>query len=165
MENQEIIKQMLDRIDLLVRQNETLKRENEADKATIASLTNEVETLRTAIKQYNGEHKAKETPDTAEIEKTLAKNAKENFASIFGIDLDAARGEADFIEKVRAALNSIEQASPVQPPFTTDLVEKILSGVRSSSPVLSPAFVEKTLLGLRDSLQNIPVGVVIVRKK
>lgn len=147
MENQEIIKQMLDRIDLLVRQNETLKRENEADKATIASLTNEVETLRTAIKQYNGEHKAKETPDTTEIEKTLAKNAKENFASIFGIDLDAARGEADFIEKVRAAVDTLRQAR------------------EQNSPVLTPAFVEKTLLGLRDSFPNIPGCVVIVGKK
>ena len=153
MENQEIIKQMLDRIDLLVRQNSDLARQHDADKATIESLTTEVTTLRTAIKQFNGERakmnadaKAKETIDKSEVEKTLAKNAKENFASIFGIDLDAIRGEADFLEKVRAALNTIEQASPVQPPFPTDLVGKILSGVRGNLP-------------------NVPGCIVVVGKK
>lgn len=146
MENQEIIKQMLDRIDLLVRQNADLARQREADKATIESLTNEVTALRTAIKQYNGEN-AKETIGKSEVEKTLAKNAKENFASIFGIDLDAARGEADFIEKVRAAVDTLRQAR------------------EKTSPVLTPAFVEKTLLGLRDSFPNIPGCVVIVGKK
>lgn len=154
MENQEIIKQMLDRIDLLVRQNSDLARQHEADKATIESLTTEVTTLRTAIKQYNGENaklnadaKAKETLDKSEVEKTLAKNAKENFASIFGIDLDAIRGEADFIEKVRAAVDTIRQAR------------------EQTYPVLSPAFVEKTLLGLRDNLPNMPGCIVIVGKK
>jgi polynucleotide 5'-kinase involved in rRNA processing len=149
MENQEIIKQMLDRIDLLVRQNSDLARQHDADKATIESLTTEVTTLRTAIKQFNGERakmnadaKAKET-----IEKTLAKNAKENFASIFGIDLDAIRGEADFLEQVRAAVDTIRQAK------------------EQTSPVLSPAFVEKTLLGLRDTLPNMPGCIVIVGKK
>lgn len=156
MENQEIIKQMLDRIDLLVRQNSDLARQHEADKATIESLTTEVTTLRTAIKQYNGENaklnadaKAKETIDKSEVEKTLAKNAKENFASIFGIDLDAIRGEADFIEKVRAAVDTLrqagEQATPAQP--------------------LSPAFVEKVLIGLRENLPNIPGCIVVVGKK
>lgn len=150
MENQEIIKQMLDRIDLLVRQNSDLARQHEADKATIDSLTAEVTALRTAIKQYNGENadaKAKETIDKSEVEKTLAKNAKENFASIFGIDLDTVRGEADFIEKVRAAVDTLRQAR------------------EQNTPVLSPAFVEKTLLGLRDSLPNIPGCIVIVGKK
>ncbi len=154
MENQEIVKQMLDRIDLLVRQNSDLARQREADKAAIESLTTEVTTLRTAIKQFNGERakmnadaKAKEAIDKSEVEKTLAKNAKENFASIFGIDLDTIRGEADFIEKVRAAVDTIRQAK------------------EQTSPVLSPAFVEKTLLGLRDNLPNTPVGVVIVGKK
>lgn len=153
MENQEIVKQMLDRIDLLVRQNSDLARQREADKATIESLTTEVTTLRTAIKQFNGERaklnadaKAKEAIDKSEVEKTLAKNAKENFARIFGIDLDTIRGEADFIEKVRAALNTIEQVSPVQPPFPTDLTEKVLSG-------------------LRDNLPNMPGCIVIVGKK
>lgn len=153
MENQEIVKQMLDRIDLLVRQNSDLARQHEADKATIESLTAEVTTLRTAIKQYNGENaklnadaKAKETLDKSEVEKTLAKNAKENFASIFGIDLDAARGEADFIEKVRAAVDTIRQAKEQVPPVQ----------------LLTPGFVEKTLLGLRDNLPNIPGCVVIV---
>lgn len=154
MENQEIIKQMLDRIDLLVRQNSDLARQHEADKATIDSLTAEVTALRTAIKQYNGENaklnadaKAKETIDKSEVEKTLAKNAKENFASIFGIDLDAVRGEADFIEKVRAAVDTLRQAR------------------EQNTPVLSPAFVEKTLMGLRDNLPNIPGCIVIVGKK
>lgn len=150
MENQEIIKQMLDRIDLLVRQNSDLARQHEADKATIDSLTAEVTALRTAIKQYNGENadaKAKETIDKSEVEKTLAKNAKENFASIFGIDLDTVRGEADFIEKVRAAVDTIRQAR------------------EQTSPVLSPAFVEKLLLGLRDNLPNMPGCIVIVGKK
>lgn len=150
MENQEIIKQMLDRIDLLVRQNSDLARQHEADKATIDSLTAEVTALRTAIKQYNGENadaKAKETIDKSEVEKTLAKNAKENFASIFGIDLDAVRGEADFIEKVRAAVDTLRQAR------------------EQASPVLTPAFVEKTLMGLRDNLPNIPGCIVIVGKK
>lgn len=150
MENQEIIKQMLDRIDLLVRQNSDLARQHEADKATIDSLTAEVTALRTAIKQYNGENadaKAKETIDKSEVEKTLAKNAKENFASIFGIDLDAVRGEADFIEKVRAAVDTLRQAR------------------EQNTPVLSPAFVEKVLMGLRDNLPNIPGCIVIVGKK
>lgn len=150
MENQEIIKQMLDRIDLLVRQNSDLARQHEADKATIDSLTAEVTALRTAIKQYNGENadaKAKETIDKSEVEKTLAKNAKENFASIFGIDLDTVRGEADFIEKVRAAVDTLRQAR------------------EQNTPVLSPAFVEKTLMGLRDNLPNIPGCIVIVGKK
>lgn len=154
MENQEIIKQMLDRIDLLVRQNSDLARQHDADKATIESLTAEVTALRTAIKQYNGENaklnadaKAKENLDKSEVEKTLAKNAKENFASIFGIDLDTVRGEADFIEKVRAAVDTLRQAR------------------EQASPVLSPAFVEKTLMGLRDNLPNIPGCIVIVGKK
>lgn len=150
MENQEIIKQMLDRIDLIVRQNSDLARQHEADKATIDSLTAEVTALRTAIKQYNGENadaKAKETIDKSEVEKTLAKNAKENFASIFGIDLDTVRGEADFIEKVRAAVDTLRQAR------------------EQNTPVLSPAFVEKTLMGLRDNLPNIPGCIVIVGKK
>lgn len=150
MENQEIIKQMLDRIDLLVRQNSDLARQHEADKATIDSLTAEVTALRTAIKQYNGENadaKAKETIDKSEVEKTLAKNAKENFASIFGIDLDTVRGEADFIEKVRAAVDTLRQAR------------------EQNTPVLTPAFVEKTLMGLRDNLPNIPGCIVIVGKK
>lgn len=154
MENQEIVKQMLDRIDLLVRQNSDLTRQREADKATIESLTAEVTALRTAIKQYNGENaklnadaKAKENLDKSEVEKTLAKNAKENFASIFGIDLDTVRGEADFVEKVRAAVDTIRQAR------------------EQASPVLSPAFVEKTLMGLRDNLPNIPGCIVIVGKK
>lgn len=148
MENQEIIKQMLDRIDLLVRQNSDLARQHEADKATIESLTAEVTALRTALKQYNGENaKAKETIDKSEVEKTLAKNAKENFASIFGIDLDAARGEADFIEKVRAAVDTLRQAR------------------EQASPVLSPAFVKRVVLGIRDDLPVAPVGVVIVGKK
>lgn len=150
MENQEIIKQMLDRIDLLVRQNSDLARQHEADKATIDSLTAEVTALRTAIKQYNGENadaKAKETIDKSEVEKTLAKNAKENFASIFGIDLDAVRGEADFIEKVRAAVDTLRQAR------------------EQNTPVLSPAFVKRVVLGIRDDLPVAPVGVVIVGKK
>lgn len=148
MENQEIVKQMLDRIDLLVRQNSDLARQHEADKATIESLTAEVTALRTAIKQYNGENaKAKETIDKSEVEKTLAKNAKENFASIFGIDLDTVRGEADFIEKVRAAVDTLRQAR------------------EQASPVLSPAFVEKTIMGLRENLPNIPGCIVIVGKK
>lgn len=150
MENQEIIKQMLDRIDLLVRQNSDLARQHDADKATIDSLTAEVTALRTAIKQYNGENadaKAKENLDKSEVEKTLAKNAKENFASIFGIDLDTVRGEADFIEKVRAAVDTLRQAR------------------EQASPVLTPAFVEKTLMGLRDNLPNIPGCIVIVGKK
>lgn len=150
MENQEIIKQMLDRIDLLVRQNSDLARQHDADKATIDSLTAEVTALRTAIKQYNGENadaKAKENLDKSEVEKTLAKNAKENFASIFGIDLDTVRGEADFIEKVRAAVDTLRQAR------------------EQNTPVLSPAFVEKTLMGLRDNLPNIPGCIVIVGKK
>lgn len=154
MENQEIVKQMLDRIDLLVRQNSDLARQHEADKATIESLTAEVTTLRTAIKQYNGERakmnadaKAKENLNKSEVEKTLAKNAKENFASIFGIDLDAVRGEADFIEKVRAAVDTIRQAK------------------EQTSPGLTPGFVEKTLMGLRDNLPNIPGCIVIVGKK
>lgn len=148
MENQEIIKQMLDRIDLLVRQNSDLARQHDADKATIDSLTAEVTALRTALKQYNGENaKAKETIDKSEVEKTLAKNAKENFASIFGIDLDTVRGEADFIEKVRAAVDTLRQAR------------------EQNTPVLSPAFVEKTLMGLRDNLPNIPGCIVIVGKK
>lgn len=146
MENQEIVKQMLDRIDLLVRQNSDLTRQHETDKATIESLTNEVTALRTAIKQYNGEN-TKETVNKAEVEKTLAKNAKENFANIFGIDLDTVRGEAEFLEKVRAAVDTLRQAR------------------EQASPVLTPAFVEKTLLGLRDSLPNIPGCVVIVGKK
>jgi chromosome segregation ATPase len=154
MENQEIIKQMLDRIDLLVRQNSDLARQHDADQATIKSLTTEVTTLRTAIKQFNGERakmnadaKAKETLEKSEVEKTLAKNARENFASIFGIDLDAIRGEADFLEQVRAAVDTIRQAK------------------EQASPVLSPEFVEKTLLGLRDTLPNMPGCIVIVGKK
>lgn len=147
MENQEIVKQMLDRIDLLIRQNSDLARQHEADKATIESLTNEVTALRTALKQYNGETaKAKETIDKSEVEKTLAKNTRENFNRIFGIDLDAIRGEADFLEKVRAAVDTLRQAR------------------EKASPVLSPAFVEKVLFGLRENLPNVPAGFVIVEK-
>lgn len=155
MENQEIVKQMLDRIDLLVRQNSDLARQHDADKATIESLTTEVTTLRTAIKQFNGERakmnadaKAKETLDKSEVEKTLAKNARENFASIFGIDLDAIRGEADLLEQVRAAVDTIRQAK------------------EQASPVsLSKDFVEKVLIGLRENLPNMPGCIVVVGKK
>lgn len=156
MENQEIIKQMLDRIDLLVRQNSDLARQREADKATIESLTAEVTTLRTAVKQFNGERakmnadaKAKEAIDKSEVEKTLAKNAKENFASIFGIDLDDLRGEADFLEKVRAAVDTIRQAKEQTSP----------------SQLLSKDFVEKVLIGLRENLPNVPGCIVVVGKK
>lgn len=156
MENQEIVKQMLDRIDLLVRQNSDLARQREADKATIESLTAEVTTLRTAVKQFNGERakmnadaKAKEAIDKSEVEKTLAKNAKENFASIFGIDLDDLRGEADFLEKVRAAVDTIRQAKEQTSP----------------SQLLSKDFVEKVLIGLRENLPNVPGCIVVVGKK
>lgn len=156
MENQEIIKQMLDRIDLLVRQNSDLARQHEADKATIESLTTEVTTLRTAVKQFNGERakmnadaKAKEAIGKSEVEKTLAKNARENFASIFGIDLDDLRGEADFLEKVRAAVDTIRQAKEQTSP----------------SQLLSKDFVEKVLIGLRENLPNVPGCIVVVGKK
>lgn len=76
MENNEITKQMLDTIDALVRENETLKLANAAQAKQIEALETEVNTLRTAVHQMNLDHKEQAQPDPKKAEEDLADNFK-----------------------------------------------------------------------------------------
>lgn len=76
MENNEITKQMLDKIDALVRENETLKLANAAQAKQIEALETEVNTLRTAVHQMNLDHKEQAQPDPKKAEEDLADNFK-----------------------------------------------------------------------------------------
>ena len=85
MENNEITKQMLDKIDALVRENETLKLANAAQAKQIEALETEVNTLRTAVHQMNLDHKEQAQPDPKKAEEELARDFV--FKRMFGIDL------------------------------------------------------------------------------
>ena len=85
MENNEITKQMLDKIDALVRENETLRLANASQAKQIEALETEVNTLRTAVHQMNLDHKEQAQPDPKKDEEELARDFV--FKRMFGIDL------------------------------------------------------------------------------
>lgn len=94
MENNEITKQMLDKIDALVRENETLKLANAAQAKQIEALETEVNTLRTAVHQMNLDHKEQAQPDPKKAEEELARDFAGNFKRMFGLDLNTERAKA-----------------------------------------------------------------------
>lgn len=94
MENNEITKQMLDKIDALVRENETLKLANAAQAKQIEALETEVNTLRTAVHQMNLDHKEQAQPDPKKAEEELSRDFAGNFKCMFGLDLNTERAKA-----------------------------------------------------------------------
>ena len=119
MENNEITKQMLDKIDALVRENETLKLANTAQSKQNEALETEVNALRTAVHQMNLDNKEQVQPDPKKAamkcglrltDEEYAKNAEwlarekavedlardcaGNFKRMFSLDLDTERAKA-----------------------------------------------------------------------
>lgn len=86
MENNEITKQMLDKIDALVRENESLKLANTAQAKQIEALETEVNTLRTAVHQMNLDRKEPAQPDPKKDDEVLSRDFV--FKRMFGIDLN-----------------------------------------------------------------------------
>lgn len=94
MENNEITKQMLDKIDSLVRENENLKLALAAKDKQVEALETEVNTLRTAVHQMNLDHKEQAQPDPKKAEEELSRDFAGNFKRMFGLDLNAERAKA-----------------------------------------------------------------------
>lgn len=113
MENNEITKQMLDKIDALVRENENLKLALAAKDKQVEALETEVNTLRTAVHQMNLDHKEQAQPDPNKAEEDLADNFKrvsltpEGKAAIqellrkAGLNLTAGEAKATIEEFIR----------------------------------------------------------------
>ena len=141
MENNEITKQMLDKIDALVRENEKLKLANSAQSKQIAALETEVNTLRTAVHQMNLDHKEQaqaEQPDPKKVEEELARDFAGSFKRVFGLDLPAEQAKAALAELVRGWKS-------IQPPPTDyDRLRAQFPGIfEKYGPILGVAIIRK----------------------
>lgn len=133
MENNEITKQMLDKIDALVRENETLKLANAAQAKQIEALETEVNTLRTAVHQMNLDHKEQAQPDPKKDEETLSRDFV--FKRMFGIDLN------DLNDPTAELLRSVK---PCQQPSEYDRLRAQFPGVfEKYGPILGVAIIRK----------------------
>lgn len=146
MENNEITKQMLDKIDALVRENETLKLANAAQAKQIEALETEVNTLRTAVHQMNLDHKEQVQPDPKKAEEELSRDFAGNFKRMFGLDLDTERAKAaidcgDFIPAIENLLRSVK---PQPQPSEYDRLRAQFPGVfEKYGPILGVAIIRK----------------------
>lgn len=146
MENNEITKQMLDKIDALVRENETLKLANAAQAKQIEALETEVNTLRTAVHQMNLDHKEQAQPDPKKAEEDLARDFAGNFKRMFGLDLGTERVKAaidcgDFIPAIENLLRAVK---PQPQPSEYDRLRAQFPGIfEKYGPILGVAIIRK----------------------
>lgn len=146
MENNEITKQMLDKIDALVRENETLKLANAAQAKQIEALETEVNTLRTAVHQMNLDHKEQAQPDPKKDEEELARDFAGNFKRMFGLDLGTERAKAaidcgDFIPAIENLLRAVK---PQAQPSEYDRLRAQFPGIfEKYGPILGVAIIRK----------------------
>lgn len=171
MENNEITKQMLDKIDALVRENETLKLANAAQSKQIEALETELSTLRTAVHQMNLDHKEQAQPDPKKAalkcglrlnDEEYAKNAEwlarekagedlardfaGNFKRMFGLDLGTERAKAaidcgDFIPAIENLLRAVKPQA--QPPEYDRLRAQFPGIFEKYGPILGVAIIRK----------------------
>lgn len=152
MENNEITKQMLDMIDALVRENETLKLANAAQAKQIEALETEVNTLRTAVHQMNLDHKEQAQPEQAQpdpkkAEEELSRDFAGNFKRMFGLDLNTERAKAaidcgDFIPAIEEFIRGWK--SRQQQPSEYDRLRAQFPGVfEKYGPILGVAIIRK----------------------
>lgn len=146
MENNEITKQMLDKIDALVRENETLKLANAAQSKQIEALETELNTLRTAVHQMNLDHKEQAQPDPKKAEEDLARDFAGNFKRMFGLDLGTERAKAaidcgDFIPAIENLLRAVK---PQAQPSEYDRLRAQFPGIfEKYGPILGVAIIRK----------------------
>ncbi len=146
MENNEITKQMLDKIDALVRENETLKLANAAKSKQIEALETELNTLRTAVHQMNLDHKEQAQPDPKKAEEDLARDFAGNFKRMFGLDLGTERAKAaidcgDFIPAIENLLRAVK---PQAQPSEYDRLRAQFPGIfEKYGPILGVAIIRK----------------------
>lgn len=144
MENNEITKQMLDKIDALVRENETLKLANAAQSKQIEALETEVNTLRTAVHQMNLDNKEQVQPDPKKAGEDLARDFAGNFKRMFGLDLDTERAKAaidcgDIIPAIELLRKSIQSQ-----PSEYDRLRAQFPGIfEKYGPILGVAIIRK----------------------
>lgn len=144
MENNEITKQMLDKIDALVRENETLKLANAAQSKQIEALETEVNTLRTAVHQMNLDNKEQAQPDPKKAGEDLARDFAGNFKRMFGLDLDTERAKAaidcgDIIPAIELLHKSIQSQ-----PSEYDRLRAQFPGIfEKYGPILGVAIIRK----------------------
>lgn len=146
MENNEITKQMLDKIDALVRENETLKLANAAQAKQIEALETEVNTLRTAVHQMNLDHKEQAQPDPKKAEEELARDFAGNFKRMFGLDLNTERAKAAFDcgDFIPAIENLLRGMKPQSQPSEYDRLRAQFPGVfEKYGPILGVAIIRK----------------------
>lgn len=147
MENNEITKQMLDKIDALVRENETLKVTNAAQAKQIEALENELNTLRTAVHQLNLDHKEQAAqPDPKKAGEDLARDFAGNFKRMFGLDLDAERAKAaiDCGDIIPAIENILRVVKPQAQPSEYDRLRAQFPGIfEKYGPILGVAIIRK----------------------
>ena len=138
MENNEITKQMLDKIDALVRENETLKLANAAKDKQIEALETEVNTLRTAVHQMNLDHKEQAQPDPKKVEEELARDFAGSFKRVFGLDLATEQAKAALDEIIKGWKN-------IQPqPTEYDRLRAQFPGIYEKfGPILGVAIIRK----------------------
>lgn len=147
MENNEITKQMLDKIDALVRENETLKLANAAQAKQIEALETEVNTLRTAVHQMNLDHKEQAQPDPKKAEEELSRDFAGNFKRMFGLDLNTERATAaidcgDFIPAIEEFLRGMKP-SQAQPSEYDRLRAQFPGIFEKYGPILGVAIIRK----------------------
>lgn len=147
MENNEITKQMLDKIDALVRENETLKLANAAQAKQIEALETEVNTLRTAVHQMNLDHKEQAQPDPKKAEEELSRDFAGNFKRMFGLDLNTERAKAaiDCGNYANALEELLRGMKPCQAqPSEYDRLRAQFPGVfEKYGPILGVAIIRK----------------------
>lgn len=146
MENNEITKQMLDKIDALVRENETLRVTNAAQTKQIESLENELNALRTAVHQMNLDHKEQARPDPKKAEEDLARDFEGNFKRMFGLDLNAERAKAaiDCGDVIPAIENLLRVVKPQAQPSEYDRLRAQFPGIfEKYGPILGVAIIRK----------------------
>lgn len=144
MENNEITKQMLDKIDVIVRENETLRLANAAQAKQIKSLETELSTLRTAVHQMNLDHKEQAQPDPKKAREDLDLDFAGNFKRMFGLDLDTERAKAaidcgDIIPAIELLRKSIQSQ-----PSEYDRLRAQFPGIfEKYGPILGVAIIRK----------------------
>lgn len=147
MENNEITKQMLDKIDALVRENETLKLANAAQSKQIEALETEINTLRTAVHQMNLDHKEQAQPDPKKAEEDLARDFAGNFKRIFDLDLNTERAKAaidcgDIIPAIEELVRGLKSHQPQ--PSEYDRLRAQFPGIfEKYGPILGVAIIRK----------------------
>lgn len=146
MENNEITKQMLDKIDALVRENESLKLANAAQTKQIEALENELNALRTAVHQMNLDHKEQAQPDPKKAEEDLSRDFADNFKRMFGLDLNAERAKAaiDCGDVIPAIENLLRVVKPQAQPSEYDRLRAQFPGIfEKYGPILGVAIIRK----------------------